>query len=187
MTAPVATAEAQTQTAYAIDPAHSVAEFAVKHLVVATVKGTVAIKTGRLVYDPAHPAHAAVEAELDAASIATGVADRDGHLRSPDFFDATAHPSWRFRSRRVEPKRDAEARVVGDLTIRGVTREVVLDVVKEGEAKDPWGNHRAAFTATTAFDRKDFGLTWNQTLETGGLLVGDKVKVTLHVQAVRQG
>jgi polyisoprenoid-binding protein YceI len=123
---------------------------------------------------------------IDASSIDTGVADRDGHLKSPDFFDVAQHPELRFVGTRVQARSGDEIDVIGDLTIRGITREVVLRVEQRGQANDPWGNVRAAFSAKTTIDRKDFGLTWNQALETGGVLVGDKVEIEAEIQAVKQ-
>ena len=129
---------------------------------------------------------AIVAVTIDASSIETGVADRDGHLKSPDFFDVAQYPELRFVGKRVQPRSGNEIDVIGDLTIRGITREVVLRVEQHGQAKDPWGNVRAAFSAKTTIDRKDFGLTWNQALETGGVLVGDKVEIEAEIQAVKQ-
>jgi polyisoprenoid-binding protein YceI len=129
---------------------------------------------------------ATVAVTIDASSIETGVADRDGHLKSPDFFDAAQYPELGFVGTRVQPRSGDEIDVIGDLTIRGITREVVLRVEQHGQAKDPWGNVRAAFSAKTTIDRKDFGLTWNQALETGGVLVGDKVEIEAEIQAVKQ-
>jgi len=123
---------------------------------------------------------------IDASSIETGVADRDGHLKSPDFFDAAQYPELRFVGTRVQPRSGDEIDVIGDLTIKDITREVALRVEQHGQAKDPWGNVRAAFSAKTTIDRKDFGLTWNQALETGGVLVGDKVEIEAEIQAVKQ-
>src|SRR5262249_14247283 len=114
---------------------------------------------------------ATVAVTIDASSIDTGVADRDAHLKSADFFDVEKYPDLRFVARRVQPRSGAELEVVGDLTIKGITREVILRVEQHGQAKDPWGNLRVAFTAKTSIDRKDFGLTWNQVLETGGVMV----------------
>lgn len=175
----------QTAATWDVDPAHSIAEFRVKHLMIATVTGTMRVAGGTIRYDPARPEDAVVEATLEAASIDTRATDRDAHLRSPDFIDAEGHPTLAFRGTRVEPAGDG-FRVEGDLTIRGVTRPVTLEVEHEGEARDPWGKTRAALTATTTLDRSEWGLTWNQALEAGGVLVGDKVKVTLRVQAVRR-
>jgi polyisoprenoid-binding protein YceI len=129
---------------------------------------------------------AAVAVTIDASSIETGVADRDGHLKSPDFFDVAQYPELRFVGTVVQPRSGDQVDVIGGLTIRGITREVVLRVEQHGQANDPWGNVRAAFTAKTTIDRKDFGLTWNQTLETGGVLVGDKVEIEAEIQAVKQ-
>jgi polyisoprenoid-binding protein YceI len=127
-----------------------------------------------------------VDVAVDASSIETGVADRDAHLRSADFFDVATYPEITFRSTRVEPQGQAGGRLTGTLTIRGISREVVLDVERHGQTRDPWGNDRAAFTARTAIDRKDFGLTWNQALETGGFVVGDRVELEIEIEAVRQ-
>jgi polyisoprenoid-binding protein YceI len=127
-----------------------------------------------------------VAVTIDASSIDTGVDQRDAHLKSPDFFDVAQYPELRFVGKRVEPRSGSEIDVVGDLTIKGVTREVVLRVEQHGQARDPWGNQRAAFTAKTSLDRKDFGLTWNQALETGGVMVGDRVDVEVEIEAVRQ-
>ncbi len=126
-----------------------------------------------------------MQATIDTSSIDTGAPQRDAHLRSADFFDAEKFPEIRFQSNRVEKLDDAHYRVVGDLTIRDVTREVSLDVEYGGQAKDPWGNERIGFVAKTGFDRKDFGLGWNQVLEAGGVLVGDRVDVELEVQGVK--
>ena len=174
-----------TTRAYDLDPAHSIAEFAVKHLMIATVTGHVRLKEGHIEVDPRDPKRSKVVAVLDPASIATGVDQRDQHLRSPDFLDAATFPTLTFASTAVEGD-GAEGKVHGDLTIRGVTRPVTLQVEKDGEAQDPWGNSRVAYTATTTIDRKDFGLNWNQALEAGGFLVGDKIKVTLRVQGVER-
>ena len=125
-----------------------------------------------------------MEVEIDAASVDTGIADRDGHLRSADFLDVASHPKLVFRSRQVEQTAPERLRVTGDLTIRGGTREVVLDVESGGVGKDPWGNVRTGYTATTSIQRSDFGLTWNQALETGGLLVADRVDVEIELQAI---
>jgi polyisoprenoid-binding protein YceI len=134
--------------------------------------------------DDADLRQSSVSVDIDAASIDTHEPKRDEHLRSADFFDAQAFPKLTFRSTGVETEGTAIVRVVGDLTIHGVTRPVALTVEDLGRAKDPWGNTRAAFTATTSIDRKDFGLRWNQALEAGGVLVGDKVDISLDIQAV---
>jgi polyisoprenoid-binding protein YceI len=169
-----------------VDPAHSAVNLVVRHMVISKVRGHFAKWTARLDLDPEHLARSSVEVQIDAASIDTGVADRDAHLRSPDFLDVQKHPAITYRSRQVEVLSPERVRVVGDLTVRGVTREVPLDVEVGGQGKDPWGNLRAGFSARASLSRKDFGLTWNQALETGGVLVGDRVDVEVEVEAVRQ-
>lgn len=169
-----------------VDGAHSAVSLSVRHMVISKVRGRFAKWNAKLQLDTADLSRSAVEVEIEAASIETGVADRDAHLRSPDFLDAEKHPTLRYRSRRVEAVSPEHLRVVGDLTIRDVTREVVLDVEYGGQGKDPWGNQRVGFTATASLNRKDFGLTWNQALETGGVLVADRVDVEIELQAIRQ-
>jgi polyisoprenoid-binding protein YceI len=169
-----------------LDTSHSHVGFSVKHMMIATVRGEFQAYTAELRLDLEDLTRSRVSAEIDVASIATRDAKRDEHLRSADFFDAETHPKLTFESRRVE-RVDADAyRLVGDLTIRGITREVVLDAEFAGVHKDPWGNTRTGFTVTGQVDRKDFGLTWNAALETGGVLVGDKVKLSLDLEAVLQ-
>jgi polyisoprenoid-binding protein YceI len=167
-----------------VDGAHSSVGFSVRHMVISKVRGRFARWSASLSLDTADLARSSVSVEMDAASVDTGIADRDAHLRSPDFLDAAAHPVLRFRSRKVEPVSPDRLRVTGDLTIRNVTREVILDVENGGQGKDPWGNVRAGFTATTSINRKDFGLTWNQALETGGVLVADRVDIEIELQAI---
>jgi polyisoprenoid-binding protein YceI len=174
-------------TTWNLDATHSQIEFSVKHMMFTTVRGRFADVEGTITLDAAAPARSSVEVTIGTASVDTRVEARDAHLRSEDFFHAEAHPAITFRSRRVEgsPGKAGDAfKVVGDLTIRGVTREVVLDAVFEGTGTDPWGNTRSGFSAATAIDRRDFGLTWNQGLEAGGVLVGHQVKIELQVQAV---
>jgi polyisoprenoid-binding protein YceI len=173
-------------TRWAIDASHTLAEFSAKHLMITTVKGRFADVQGELVLDEADPAASSASLTIATASLETGDPKRDGHLRSADFFDVETFPSMAFRSTRVEPAGGDEYRVTGDLTIRGVTRPVTLAVELDGEARDPWGGTRRSFTAQTKINRKDFGLTWNVALESGGVLVGEQVKVTVYVQAVRQ-
>ena len=172
---------------WVIDPIHSFAEFSVKHMMVATAKGRFTTLEGTLQLDEANPASASVVASIDVASIDTGEPKRDGHLRSDDFFNVEQHPRATFRSTRVEPVDEEHARVYGELTIRDVTRPVVFDVEFEGQGQDAYGNQRAGFTATTAIDRLDYGIKWNPALETGGFVVGNRVKLTLHISAVKQG
>ena len=169
-----------------IDSSHSGIHFSVRHMVVAKVRGQFARWSGTFLAEDGDLARAKVNVVIDASSIDTGVADRDTHLKSPDFFDVASFPEITFKSNGVEKLSDETLRVTGDLTIRGVTREVVLDVEYAGRTKDPWGNERAGFTATTAIDRKDFGLTWNQVLEAGGVMVGDRVTIEIEVEAVKQ-
>jgi polyisoprenoid-binding protein YceI len=155
-------------------------------MVISKVRGHFAKWNAKLALDTANLTRSSVEVEIDAASIETGVADRDNHLRSPDFLDVQKYPALRYKSRRVEAPSSDRLRVVGDLTIRNVTREVVLDVEYGGQGKDPWGNQRIGFTATASLNRKDFGLTWNQALETGGVLVADRVDIEIELQAIKQ-
>ncbi len=177
--------EKQAST-WEFDPAHSSAEFAVRHLMVSTVTGRFKALRGSIALDEASIQDSRVEAEIEAASIDTGTADRDNHLRSPDFFDVVKHPRLNFRSSRVEDLGEDSLRVHGDLTVIGVTRPVTLDVSYHGEIRDPWGNRRRGFTAETTLHRKDFGMTWNQVLDSGGVFVGDRVKVTLNIEAVEK-
>jgi len=169
-----------------IDSSHSSVYFSVRHLVIAKVRGSFARWSGTIQAPDGDFSKATVSVTIDASSIDTGVADRDAHLKSPDFLDVAQHPELRFVAKRVEPRSVGEVDVVGDLTLKGTTREVVLRVEQHGQAKDPWGNVRAAFTAKTSIDRKDFGLAWNQVLETGGVMVGDRVDIEAEIEAVKQ-
>ena len=169
-----------------IDSSHSSMYFSVRHLVIARVRGSFARWSGTIQAPDGDFSKATVSVTIDASSIDTGVADRDAHLKSPDFLDVAQHPELRFVAKRVEPRSVGEVDVVGDLTLKGTTREVVLRVEQHGQAKDPWGNVRAAFTAKTSIDRKDFGLAWNQVLETGGVMVGDRVDIEAEIEAVKQ-
>ena len=177
---------ARTRTTWQIDPAHTSVEFAVKHMMITTVKGRFTDVSGTVVADEAEPTRSTVEATMSVATIDTRAEQRDGHLRSADFFDVEKYPTITFTSRRIEGDPTGAFRLVGDLTIRGVTKEVTLDVTNEGRGRDPWGGERAGFSATTKINRKDFGLTWNQALETGGVLVGDDVKISIEVELVKQ-
>jgi polyisoprenoid-binding protein YceI len=183
VTPPAAT---NAPTTWAIDPAHSVVELAVKHMMFSTVKGRFASLAGSIVLDEADLGASSVSAEIDAASIDTGEPQRDGHLRSADFLDVASFRTITFRSTGVVPRGRGRFIVVGDLTIRGITRGVSLEAELAGTGTDPWGGRRAGFAATTAIDRKEFGLTWNQALETGGVLVSDQVKINLEIQATLQ-
>jgi len=173
-------------TTWNIDPVHSVAEFKVKHMMISNVKGQFATVTGVLTQDEADHTNSRVQASIDVASINTNDAQRDTHLKSEDFFHAEEFPKLTFKSTRITRTGNGELAVAGDLTIRGVTRNVVFTV--EGPtppAKDPWGNTRLGLSATTKINRKDFGLTWNAALEAGNILVGDDVTITLDVQFVK--
>jgi polyisoprenoid-binding protein YceI len=173
-------------TTWNIDPVHSVAEFKVKHMMISNVKGQFPTVTGVLALDEADHTKSRVEASIDVASINTRDAQRDTHLKSEDFLHAEKFPTLTFKSTSITRTGDGELAVAGNLSIRGVTRNVVFTV--EGPtpaAKDPWGNTRVGLSATTKINRKDFGLTWNAALETGGILVGDDVTITLDVQFVK--
>jgi polyisoprenoid-binding protein YceI len=175
-----------TPTTWSIDPAHSHVEFAVKHLMISTVKGRFGVVRGTVRLDDSNPARGQAEIEIDADSIDTREPKRDAHLRSADFFDVETFPSITFRSARIADATGDRFKLIGDLTIHGVTREVTLDVTAEGRGKDPWGGERAGFSAATKIKRSEFGLTWNQALETGGFVVGDDIKISLDVEVVKQ-
>lgn len=170
---------------YQIDPSHSTASFSIKHMMIAKVHGAFDKISGQLNYDSANPTKSSVEVVIEAASVNTREPQRDTHLRSPDFFDVEKYKTITFKSTRVEGS-GSELKVVGDLTIHGVTQKVTLDV--EGpsvEMKDPWGNIKLGASAKTKIKRKDFGLTWNAALEAGGFLVGDDVSIDLEIQFVK--
>lgn len=169
-----------------IDESHSTVEFAVKHMMISSTKGRFTKFEGEIALDENDLANSSVSVSIDTASVDTHDAKRDEHLRSADFFDAANQPAITFTSTRVLPKNEDEFDVVGDLTIRGVTKEVTLKTTREGTGVSPWGSEVAAFVAKTEIDRKEFGLNWNVALETGGILVGDKVKLNLEVEAVKQ-
>ena len=174
-----------TSNHWNIDAAHSGINFSIRHMVFSKVRGRFGKYSGTIDLDEGDLTRSSVEVTIDAASIDTGTPARDEHLRSADFFDAEQFPVLRYRSKRIEQLSEDRFRVVGDLTIRDVTREVALDVEYGGRGADPWGNQRAGFVASTSIDRKDFGLRWNQVLEAGGVLVGDRVDIELEVQAVK--
>lgn len=176
------------RTPWDIDPAHSSVEFAVKHMMFTTVRGRFKDVSGTLEVDEARPDDSVVEVELATASIDTGVDKRDDHLRSGDFLNVENHPKITFRSTRIEgasTEPGSEFKVVGDLTIRGTTREVVLDATFGGRGTDPWGKERFGVAASAKIDRRKWGIEWNQALEAGGILVGNEVKIELEVQAVQ--
>lgn len=170
---------------YTVDPVHSQVEFSVDHLVVFKVNGAFNEYQGTIEPDSASRSLTSAQAEIKVASIDTREAKRDGHLLSADFFDAENHPLMTFASTRVEGSGD-DITVIGDLTIRGTTKEVALKGSFRGEQTDPWGNVRAGFTAATTINRHDYGLRWNKALEAGGFVVGDNVTIRLEVQGIRQ-
>jgi polyisoprenoid-binding protein YceI len=172
---------------YDIDSTHSSAHFSVRHLMISNVKGEFTKVTGTVTFDPDSPVASKVEATIDVSSLHTRDEQRDGHLKSADFFDVANYPDIKFVSKSVASDGHNEYLVKGDMTIHGVTREVELQV--EGptpEVKDPWGNLKAGAAATTKINRKDFGLTWNAPLETGGVMVGEEVKINLEVELTRR-
>lgn len=177
-----ATKAAQT---YAIDKTHSEVTFQVRHLLT-KVRGRFSEFSGTVLFDLAHPEQSSVSLRIDASSVDTGTADRDTHLRSDDFFAVATYPALTFESSRIVKTGDDTYEVAGTLTIRGVAKEITLPVTYLGTAKDPWGNARAGFEAGITLNRKDFDLTWNAALETGGFLVGDEVRVSLSIQAIAQ-
>jgi polyisoprenoid-binding protein YceI len=169
------------------DPAHTGVQFKVRHLMVSNVRGVFENVSGNIHYDEKDISKSSAEIVIDAASINTRVAKRDKHLKSPDFLDAEKYPSLIFKSKKVEKTGDGNLKMTGDLTIRGVTKEVVLEI--EGPTppiKDPWGNTRVGGVATTKINRKDYGLTWNKALETGGVVVGDEVEITIDIEILKE-
>lgn len=181
--------ESKTDTrisTWGADPAHTLVEFSGKHMMITTVKGSFSGVEASILLDESDVTKSSVSATIDATTLYTGVEYRDNHLRSADFLDVEHNPTLEFKSKRIERKSDDEFRVIGDLTIKGVTREVVLDTTLEGRGRGMDGKERIAFTAKTAINRKDWGLTWNVVLEKGALLVGETIKIELHVQAIKQ-
>ena len=176
----------QTITTWNLDPVHSVAEFKVKHMMISNVKGRLTGITGALTLDGNDITRSQVQATIDASTINTGEPQRDAHLKSADFFAVEHFPTSSFQSTTVKPAGAGELLVTGDLTIHGVTREVTFQVEGPTAAgKDPWGNTRIGLSATTKINRRDFGLTWNTALETGGILVGEAVTITLDLEFVK--
>ena len=178
---------ARAESVWEIDPAHSSVQFSVRHMMVSNVRGAFTKVAGSVHGDENDPTHATVEATIDTSSIDTREAKRDEHLRSPDFFDVAKYPTITFKSKRIEKAGEGRYKMTGDLTLHGVTREVVLDV--EGPTptvKDPRGNVRAGASATTKINRRDFGITWSKALDGGGVVVGDEVLVTIDVEGVKK-
>ena len=181
-----ATPTTGTTTTWLVDPAHSNVEFAVKHLMISTVKGRFGDVKGTVTYNEANPKQSKVEIEIGVHSIDTRAEQRDAHLRSPDFFDTEKFPTMRFVSKRIDGDPTGEFKLIGDLTIRDQTHEVVLDAEFQGRNRDPWGGERMGFEAKGKINRRDYGLHWNQALEAGGFLVGDDLKITIEVELVKQ-
>jgi polyisoprenoid-binding protein YceI len=171
--------------AWKIDPVHTHVSFSVKHMMVTTVRGKFGSYRGTVRLDPKDFTRSSFEGEIDVASIDTGNADRDNHLRTNDFFDAANHPKITFKSTAIEPKSEGEYLVRGDITIRGVTRPIALDVEYHGTSKSPYGQTQAGVSVTGSLNRKDFGVNFNAPLETGGVVVGEKVKLELDVEVIQ--
>src|SRR6185503_12166878 len=169
---------AATKTTWKLDPSHTLVEFSAKHLMITTVKGRITDVEGTIVIDEKNSRNSTVEATLKAVSIDTRTEQRDQHLRSADFLNTELFPEIKFRSTRIEGDKE-RFKLTGDLTIRDVTRPITLDVQFEGQQTDPWGGERIGFSGSGKIDRRDFGLTWNQALETGGVVVGNDVKINL--------
>ncbi len=170
-----------------VDPAHSAAQFAVRHMMVSTVRGHFGTIRGAAAYDPADVARSSITVEVDAASIDTRNAKRDAHLKSADFLEVEKHPTLRFQSKSFEPAGEGKLKLTGDLTIRGVTRPVTFDVADlSAPFSDGRGGERVGATATARISRKDFGITWNRVLEAGGVTVGDQVTITVDLQLIRK-
>lgn len=169
-----------------IDSAHSHIYFSVRHMMISKVRGSFETFGGTVAFDQAAPENTAVNIQIDINSIQTRNADRDGHLKSPDFFDAEQFPTMTFVSTKVEQEDAHNGKLHGELTIKDVTKPVVLDVEYAGVAQSPWGTTSAGFSATAEINRTDWGLTWNQALETGGVLVGEKIKIEIELELVKQ-
>jgi polyisoprenoid-binding protein YceI len=172
--------------AWHIDQSHSEIQFSAKHLMISTVRGRFTTFTGTVDADESNPTAAKVDVQIDASSLVTGDEKRDGHLRSPDFLDVEQFPYLTFKSTRVEQIDESHGKLIGNLTIRDVTKEVVLDVEYAGQAKTPWGTTSAGFSAQTKINRKDWGLNWNVALESGGWLVGDTITISIELELVKQ-
>lgn len=179
-------ARTPSESIWEIDPGHAQIEFAVRHLMVSTVRGRFTDVQGWIRMDEAQPERSSVRVVIGAGSLDTRVKERDDHLRSVDFLEVARFPTITFNSTAVEARGVDHFAITGNLTIRGVTRQVVLDAEFAGIVNDPWGGTRAGFSATTKINRKDFGLTWNVALETGGVVVGDEVKISLEFEAIKQ-
>lgn len=169
-----------------LDKAHSGINFSVRHMMISTVRGRFEEFDGTFEINEADPAQSKIDVEIQVGSINTKEEQRDGHLQSPDFFDAAQYPTITFKSSRIEKVDDSHLDMIGDLTIKGVSKEVTLVVDYAGQAKSPWGTMNAGFAASTKINRKDWGLTWNQALETGGVLVGDEITINIELELIKQ-
>ncbi len=171
---------------YKIDPSHTRVGFEIGHLGISTVRGEFGEFSGSFNFDESNPEQSMAVAEIAVSSIDTNNQKRDNHLRSPDFFNAPKHPVMKFKSTKVVPAGEDQYKVSGDLTIGSVTKAVTLDAKLKGKVKDPWGNERIGFTASTKLDRRDYGLTWSKLLETGGLVVDNEVTVLIDVEGIKE-
>lgn len=178
--------ESTTQNIWQLDPYHTLVEFSAKHMMITTVKGRFQSVRGTFTFNEADPARSSVEVEIDAASLVSGTEYRDNHLKSADFLEVDKYPVITFKSTRIEPTGSDHGKITGDLTIHGVTREVVLDTELTGRGKNPRNQEVVAFDARTAISRKDFELNWNMALETGGMLVSDTIKIEISVEGIKQ-
>ncbi|MEW6109418.1 MAG: YceI family protein [Nitrospirota bacterium] len=168
---------------WSIDPDHSTAAFAIRHMMIANVRGQFNKITGAIDFAPEDIEKSTVEVAIDVASLVSGVSKRDDHLRSPDFFDASGYPDIKFRSTKIEKTGDSRCRVSGDLTIHGVTHPVSMEVEFTGPVKSPFGETSMGFSAALTINREDFGITWNQPMENGGFMVGKEVRISLDIEA----
>lgn len=174
------------QTAWRIDSNHSGAHFSVRHMMISTVRGEFTGIAGTVLYDPKDPAHDSVEATIDCTTVNTGVAKRDAQLKGPDFFDVTRYPQMKFKSRRVEDAGAGKLKITGELTINSTTKPVVLDVDGPSPSiRDPRGNEKIGLSANTKISRKEFGITWNEVMESGGIAVADEVAISLDLELIK--
>ncbi len=177
---------AQKVSTWEIDPGHSVVEFSARHMMISSVKGRFHGLAGTITVDEANPENSQVEAVIEASTVDSRNDQRDTHLKSGDFLDAESYPSISFRSKKVSYHDPEHLKLIGDLTIKDVTREVALDATFHGKMKSPWGDERSGFSAQTKLNRKDFGLTWNVALEAGGFVVGDELNINIEIEAVKK-
>ena len=176
----------KTMSSWAIDNAHSAIQFTVRHLMISKVRGRFLTFSGTVNFDEQTPANSSVSVQIEADSIDTRDEKRDAHLKSPEFLDVATSPYLTFVSKRIEVVDASHGQIIGDLSIRGVTQEVVLTAEYAGQAKAPWGTTSAGFSANTTINRKDWGLNWNVALETGGVLVGEEVTIELELEIIKQ-